>query len=144
MNLEDALRFAATIGRGTLATNKSDGRPQLSNVMFALGGDGVIRVSVTDSRAKTANMRRDARVSLHVTSPDFWSYAVIEGDSDLSPVAAVVDDAAVAELVQLYRALRGEHDDWDEYRRAMVADGRLVARIRPTRAYGVLPRRATA
>jgi PPOX class probable F420-dependent enzyme len=144
MDHEDALRFAATIGRGTLATNKSDGRPQLSNVMFAVRADGVVRVSVTDGRAKTANMRRDPRVSLHVTSPDFWSYAVIEGDSDLSPVAESADDAAVAELVELYRALRGEHDDWDEYRRTMVADRRLVARIRPTRAYGLLPRRVKA
>ena len=139
MNLDDALAYARHIKRGTLATLKADGRPQLSNVMFTVGDDGVIRISVTASRAKTANIRRDPRVSLHVTSPDFWSYAVIEAEADLSPVASSPDDATVDELVEYYRALQGEHSDWREYREAMVADERLVARLTPTRCYGALP-----
>ena len=49
------------------------------------------------------------------------------------------DDATADELVEYYRAVAGEHPDWDEYRRAMVDDQRLVVRIRPTRAYGMLP-----
>ena len=120
-------------------TIKADGRPQASNVMFAVGPDGIIRVSVTATRAKTANMRRDPRVSLHVTAPDFWSYAVIEADADLTQPAGSPDDATVDELVELYRALQGEHPDWAEYRQAMVADERIVARLFPTRAYGALP-----
>lgn len=139
MILEDALAYAAPIGRGALATMKANGRPQISNIMFAVGNDGVIRISVTASRIKTANMRRDPRVSLHVTAPDFWSYAVFEADADLSPVAADLDDATVDELVELYRALQGEHPDWSGYRASMVADGRLVARLRPTHCYGSLP-----
>ena len=47
-------------------------------------------------------------------------------------------DAAVEELVALYRSLSGEHSDWDDYRRAMVADRRVVLRLSPTRAYGAL------
>ena len=139
MDLSDALTYAAPIRRGVLATVKSDGRPQLSNIMFAVGADGVIRISVTDSRAKTANIRRDPRVSLHVTSGDFWSYAVIEGDAALSAVASEPDDDTVDQLVALYRDLGGDHPDWDEYRAAMVEDGRLVLSIRPSRAYGMLP-----
>lgn len=138
MDLTRALEFAAAAGRGVVVTIKRDGRPQLSNVLFAVGDDGLIRVSVTDGRAKTANLRRDPRVSLHVTAPDFWSYAVIEGVADLTPVAAATDDATVEELVALYRSMRGEHPDWDDYRRAMVADRRLVLRIRPEHAYGML------
>jgi len=142
MNLADALAYARPIHRGALATIKADGRPQLSNVMFAVGDDGVIRVSVTDSRAKTANMRRDPRVCLHVTARDFWSYVVVEADADLTAVATGPDDATVDELVDLYRALQGEHPDWSEYRASMVADGRLVARLTPTRCYGALPPRS--
>ena len=56
-----------------------------------------------------------------------------------TPVAADPGDATVEELVALYRSLSGEHPDWDEYRAAMVADGRLVVRLTPTRAYGMLP-----
>ena len=77
--------------------------------------------------------------SLHVTRDDFYAYAVIEGRAELTPVAADPDDATVDELVEYYRAVAGEHPDWDDYRRAMVADGRLVLRLHPERAYGMLP-----
>ena len=142
MELTEALAYAQPITRGVLATTKADGRPQLSNVMFAVADDGVIRVSVTASRAKTANMARDRRVSLHVTAPDFWSYVVIEADVALTPVAADPSDATVDELVELYRRMQGEHANWDEYRAAMVADGRLIARLTPTRCYGFVPQSA--
>jgi len=94
-------------------------------------------VSITADRAKYANLVRDPRVSLHVTAEDFWSYVVLEGDADLTPVAAAPDDATVEELIELYRAVNGEHPDWDDYRAAMVADRRVVLRLRPTHAYGM-------
>ena len=63
-----------------------------------------------------------------MTSPDFWSYIVLEGTAELSPVAAAPDDATVEELIVLFRAVQGkDHPDWDEYRQAMVDDKRLVA-----------------
>ena len=139
MELSDALAFTADHRHGVLTTQKRDGRPQLSNVTY-LVTDGVIKVSITADRAKYANLSRDPRASLHVTRDDFYAYAVLEGDVELSPVAADPNDATVDELVELYRALAGEHDDWDDYRRAMVADRRLVVRLRATRAYGMLTR----
>jgi PPOX class probable F420-dependent enzyme len=120
-----------------LTTIRRDGRPQSSNVIFHLGDEGIIRVSITDGRAKTANLRRDPRGAMHVTSDDFWSYVVIDGTAELTPVAAAPDDATVDELVELYRSMAGEHDDWDDYRRAMVNDRRLVLRLHPTSAYGM-------
>lgn len=138
MELNDALEFIRPRRHGVLVTIKQDGRPQLSNIGYALGDDGVIRVSVTDSRAKTANARRDPRVSLHVTRDDFYAYAVIEGRAELTPVAADPADATVDELVEQYRAIAGEHPDWEDFRRAMVADGRLVLRVHPERAHGML------
>lgn len=137
MDLDRALEYVTDRHVGVLLTLKGDGRPQASNIAYALGDDGLIRVSVTGGRAKTANARRDPRVSLHVTASDFWSYVVIEGEAELTSVAADPHDATVGELVELYRSLQGEHDDWDDYRRAMVDDGRLVLRLRPTAAYGM-------
>ena len=136
MEIDAALAYARQHKRGVLLTLKHDGRPQASNIMFAVGDDGLVRISATDGRAKTANARRDRRVSLHVTADDFWSYVVIDGDAEVTPTAASPDDATVDELVEVYRSLQGEHDDWDEYRRTMVADRRLVIRVRPTHAYG--------
>ncbi len=138
MELATALDFIRDQRQGILITLKSDGRPQSSNIAYALGDDGVIRISITDSRAKTANMRRDPRVSLHVNRSDFYAYAVIEAEAELMPVAAAVDDPTVDELVEYYRTVAGEHPNWDEYRQAMVDDGRLVLKLDPTRAYGMV------
>ena len=122
---------------GVLVTLKKDGRPQLSNVTFVYDeSTRYIRISATDSRAKTRNLRRDPRASFYVTTPDLGAYLVAEGDAELSPVAADPNDATVDELVEVYRAVSGEHPNWEEYRAAMVADGRLVIRLRADRAYG--------
>jgi len=139
MDLDTALDYARTHPRAVLITLKSDGRPQSSNVLQWTDADGIVHVSVTDTRVKVRNVRRDARVSIHVTADDFWSYAVLEGDAELTPAASSPDDATVDELVAYYRALNGEHPDWDDYRAAMVADQRLVLRLRPTHVYGMTP-----
>ncbi|SBT50069.1 PPOX class F420-dependent oxidoreductase [Micromonospora narathiwatensis] len=126
---------------GTLATIKRDGRPQLSNVVYSFDREqGLIRVSVTDGRAKTANLRRDPRASFQVSSQDGWAYAVAEARAELTPVAERPDDPTVEELVGIYRAVQGEHPDWDDFRRAMVAERRLVLRLHVERVYGMPPR----
>ncbi|WP_031476014.1 PPOX class F420-dependent oxidoreductase [Streptomyces bicolor] len=123
---------------GVLVTLKRDGRPQLSNVSHAYYPDErIIRVSITDDRAKTRNLRRDPRASYHVTSPDRSAYVVAEGTADLTPVARDPYDATVDELVRLYRDVLGEHPDWEDFRAAMVRDGRLVLRLRVERTYGI-------
>jgi PPOX class probable F420-dependent enzyme len=123
---------------GVLVTLKRDGRPQLSNVGHAYYPDErIIRVSITDDRAKTRNLRRDPRASYHVTSSDRWAYVVAEGTAELSPVAKDPYDATVEELVRLYRDVLGEHPDWEDFRAAMVRDGRLVLRLKVERAYGI-------
>jgi PPOX class probable F420-dependent enzyme len=137
MDLDTALDYARTHRRAVLITLKADGRPQSSNVLQWTDVDGVVRLSVTDTRAKVRNLRRDPRISLHVTADDFWSYVVLEGVADLAPVATSPSDAVVDELVAYYRALNGEHPDWDDYRAAMVADRRLVLRLRPSHVYGL-------
>ncbi len=137
MELSEALIFAAERRNGVLVTQKRDGRPQLSNIAHAVV-DGVIKISITADRAKYANLMRNPHASLYVTREDFWGYVVIDGDADLSAIATKPDDAGVDELVELYRTIAGEHPDWDDYRRAMVADQRVVVRLRPTHAYGML------
>ena len=131
------LAFVAENRWGVLATIKSDGRPQLSNVGYAYDAEAqLIRVSVTDSRAKTRNLRSDPRVTLHVASKDFWTWVAVEGTAELSPVAAEPHDDTVEELVTYYRGISGEHENWDDYRAAMVTDHRLVVRFRPEHTYG--------
>jgi PPOX class probable F420-dependent enzyme len=136
---EQMLDFLAANKWGVLATIKSDGRPQVSNVGYSYDPDArLIRVSVTADRAKTRNLERDPRVTLHVASKDFWTWIAVEGTAELTPVAADPHDATVAELITYYRGINGEHDDWDEYRAAMVADRRRVVRFHPDHVYGQL------
>jgi PPOX class probable F420-dependent enzyme len=137
MPAKDLERLIAESHGGALVALKRDGRPQLSNVTHTFDPETrLLRISTTADRAKVANLRRDPRASYYVTSADQWSYAVAEGTAELTPVAADPNDATVEELIDVYRAVAGEHPDWDEYRAAMVADRRLVIRLAVERVYG--------
>jgi PPOX class probable F420-dependent enzyme len=138
MELDQALGAARATHQSVLTTLKHDGKPQLSNVLHAVGEDGVIRVSTTADRAKYKNLRREPWAALKVDGESFWSYAVIEAEASTSEVASDPHDAATDELVELFRSISGEHSDWDDYRRAMVSEQRVVVRLTPTRAYGSL------
>ena len=143
MQIPDALDFVSTNRNGILIALKSDGRPQSSNIAYTMGaGDdaGKILISVTDGRAKTKNLRRDPRASLHVNRDDFWAYVVIEADVELTTVATTPGDGTVDQLVDYYRSVAGEHSNWEEYRQAMVDDARLILKLTPTHAYGMLNR----
>jgi PPOX class probable F420-dependent enzyme len=138
VELSSAVDFARTTRQSVLTTIRGNGRPQLSNVAHGVGDDGLIRISITATRAKYRNLSREPWAALHVTRPDFFAYVVLEGDVELSPVAARPDDSTVEELVGYYQAIVGEHDDWEAYRLAMVAERRVLVRFKPTRGYGML------
>ncbi|MDJ1137333.1 PPOX class F420-dependent oxidoreductase [Streptomyces iconiensis] len=138
---EALLALLSEHDRGVLATIRANGRPQLSNVNHTYDpATRLLRVSITEDRAKSRNLARDPRASFHVTSDDGWAWTVAEGTAELTPVAREPHDATVEELIEVFRAIQGEHPDWDEYRAAMVADGRQVVRLNVERAYGQ-PRR---
>ena len=133
MTMADDLRLFDLLAEnhlGTLSTLKRDGHAQLSNVLYAFDRDRrVIRISTRAMLAKVANIRRDPRVSLLTAASGGWSYAVAEGTASLSEVAAHPHDAVVEQLVDVYRAISGEHPDWDDYRAAMVRDKRVIMAI---------------
>lgn len=112
-----------------LITTRQDGRPQASPVTGGVDEQGRIVVSTYPERAKTHNARRDPRVSVVVLSDDFGgAWVQVDGDCE------VIDcPESVEPLVDYFRAVAGEHPDWDEYREAMVAQGKSLLRITPTR-----------
>jgi PPOX class probable F420-dependent enzyme len=138
VELSDALDLAKSRRLSVLVTIRANTRPQLSNVGHLVSEDGLIRISITADRAKYKNLLREPWAALHVAREDFYAYAVIEADAELSPVASEPDDNTVEELVSIYREIAGEHENWDEYRNAMVSERRVIARLRPTRAYGMI------
>ena len=138
MDLSDATAWAADRKHAVVITIRKDGRPQSSDVVYAVDGD-TFEISLTDDRAKTANMRRDPRVVLHLSEPTSWSYVSLDGTVELSSVTTEPGDATSDALCRLYGEIAGKpHDDWDEYRAAMVAEKRLLARFTPASAVGQL------
>src|SRR3954471_19664547 len=96
MTEDEARQFVGRHHQAVLATLKRDGRPQLSNIVYALDDDGRIKISTTRDRAKTHNLRRDPRVSLSVQGDTWQAYLVVEGR------AVVHDGDVVAGLRRLY------------------------------------------
>ena len=122
---------------GVLATIRSDGRPQLSPVTPWYDRDAdLLYVSMTEGRAKTANLRRDPRAALEVTSADGFAWATADGTVTLVGPGTDPTGPEVQVLVDYYRAAAGEHPDWDEYRSVMVADRRVLMVLAVERVYG--------
>ena len=122
---------------GVLATIKSDGLPQLSPVTpFYERDAGVIYVSMTEGRAKTANLRRDPRAAIEVTSSDGWAWATAEGPVTLTGPGYDPNGPEVEALVDYKPSAAGEHPDWDEYRSVMVSDRRVLMVMTVDRVYG--------
>jgi PPOX class probable F420-dependent enzyme len=138
MDLDRALAFAAGRRNALITTIRGDGRPQQSVIFYLLDGDR-FTISVTETRAKTKNLRRDPRAALFVPSDDVFVWAGFDGRVELSDVARSPDDVVVDKLVDYYRRGNGEHEDWDAFRRAMVEDQRLVATFVASSATGILP-----
>jgi PPOX class probable F420-dependent enzyme len=135
--MDALMTLVAERNQGVLATVSADGRPQLSSVTYDYDpARRLVRISSTGDRVKVRNLRRDARAVLHVASEDFTAWTAVEGTAVLSTVASAPGDAIVAELIEVYRAIEGEHPAWSDYRAAMVANQRLVIRFRVEHAYG--------
>jgi PPOX class probable F420-dependent enzyme len=117
--------FLASRHRGLLMTTRADGRPQASPVTCGVDPAGRVVISTYPERDKVRNIRRDPRVSICVLSDD-WNGPWVQVDG----TAEVLDlPAALEPLVEYYRCVAGEHPDWDEYRRAMLHQGKSLIRI---------------
>ena len=132
MDVDEGREFLREHHRAVLATFRADGRPQLSPVTVGVDEEGWAVISSRETAYKVRNLRRDPRASLCVINDGFFGpWAQVEG------TATVVSlPEAMEPLVGYYRRISGEHPDWDDYRRAMVRDQRLVLRLDVERVYG--------
>lgn len=130
MDLDAAREFLQENHRCVLSTRRSDGRPQMSPVVAAVDAGGRITISTREAAMKTRNARRDPAVSLCVMNDRFFgSWMQVDG------IAEIVElPEAMEGLLENYRTIAGEHEDWDEYRRAMERERRVLLAITPTHA----------
>jgi PPOX class probable F420-dependent enzyme len=129
VDLDGLLDFVRPRHQMVLMTTRADGRPQASPVTGGVDPRGRIVISTYPGRAKTVNARRDPRVGVLVLSDDFGgAWVQLDGDCEVIDLPDSVEP-----LVEYYRCISGEHPDWDEYRRAMVEQGKCLLRVTPTR-----------
>ncbi|MFF2508911.1 PPOX class F420-dependent oxidoreductase [Streptomyces sp. NPDC058067] len=129
VSLDELLDFVRPRHRALLLTARADGTPQASPLTCGVDDAGRIVVSTYPERAKTRNARRNPRVSVVVLSDD-WNGPWVQVDG----TAEVIDSPdSVEPLVEYFRNISGEHPDWDEYRAAMVEQGKSLIRITPER-----------
>ncbi len=127
---DQARAFIARHHNAVLATIKRDGRPQLSNISYALDDDGLIKISTSRTRAKIHNLRRDPRASLSVQGDNWHQYLVVDGTAELQ------ENDPIPALKDLYQLIRGgPHPNWAEFDAAMIRDERVVMCISIQRLY---------
>ncbi|WP_406124639.1 PPOX class F420-dependent oxidoreductase [Streptomyces sp. NBC_00989] len=127
VSLDELLDFVRPRHRALLLTRRADGSAQASPLTCGVDDSGRIVVSTYPERAKTRNAKRDPRVSIVVLS-DEWNDPWVQIDG----TAEVIDSPeSVEALVEYFRNISGEHPDWDEYRAAMVKQGKSIIRITP-------------
>ncbi|MGI8940051.1 MAG: PPOX class F420-dependent oxidoreductase [Iamia sp.] len=141
---EGMLEFIRPRHRMVLSTRRRDGAAQMSPVAGGVDDEGRIVIATYPERDKVANLRRDAQASVMVLSDEFnGAWIQIDGTAEVLDLPE-----ALAPLVDYFRAISGEHDDWDEYREAMTRQGKSLVRITPERwspiATGGFPPRLAA
>lgn len=137
MELEEAAAHLRRYPQAVLAVVDDAGWPHVTRVVQHYDGE-TCRISLTDGRVKTAHLRERPRATLHVRGDDDWHWVSVVADAELSPVTSAPDDDVADELLAVYEAIAGPHDDPAAFREAMVADQRLVLTLRPRRVYGQL------
>ncbi len=129
MEIDEARAFLREHHRAVLATFRTDGRPQMSPVSVGVDGQGRAVVSTRETAYKIRNVRRDPRVSICALSEDFWKWIQVDGTGSVVSLPEAMEP-----LVEYYRDISGEHPDWDDYRRAMQEQRRVVLRVDIERA----------
>ena len=130
MDLDRAREYVRANHRAVLATMRRDGSPQLSPVSATVDQAGRVVVSSRETAIKTKNLRRDPRAWLCVMSDRFWGpWVQVEGQVEIVSLPAAMEP-----LVDYYRSVAGEHEDWGEYRAAMEREQRVLLRLELTRA----------
>ena len=124
---------------GVLATIRSDGRPQLSNIGYRYDpATRTARIIAATFRAKARNLARDPRASLHVSNDGFSLWLVADGTVELSEPARDLSDPVGQELLGMYGALSPDIDQ--DALAAHLEDypilDRLIIRLHVDRIYG--------
>ncbi|MFB7507046.1 PPOX class F420-dependent oxidoreductase [Streptomyces broussonetiae] len=121
---------------GTLASVKRSGHPHLTTMLYHWDAEArIVRFSTTADRVKVQHLRRDPRAALHVQGDDVWSFAVAEGEAEISETTTVPGDPVGRELLGMIPEAAKPEDE-DAFLQQLVAERRVVIRLKVDRLYG--------
>jgi len=130
VDIDDAREYVRANSHAVLSTVRRDGTPQMSPVAAAVDDQGRVVVSSRETAFKTKNLRRDPRAWLCAFRDRFYGrWVQLEGSVEVLSLPEALEP-----LVDYYRAVAGEHENWDDYRAAMVAEQRCLLRMTVLRA----------
>jgi PPOX class probable F420-dependent enzyme len=130
MDRHDAREFVTTNHHAVMVTRRSDGGLQTSPVLAGVDDEGLV-ISSRETAFKTQNLRQDPRVTLCILNDGFFGrWIQVEGTATIVSLPDAMEG-----LVDYYRRISGEHPDWDDYRRAMKEEKRVLIRV-PIEAAG--------
>ncbi len=129
MDLDQARDFVRSHHRAVLATRSHD-RIHQSPVLVGVDDEGRLTVSSRETAYKTKHLRADPWVQVCVFSDGFFGkWVYVEGEAEVVSLPEAMEP-----LVEYYRGISGEADDWDDYRAGMERERRVILRITPQRA----------
>jgi PPOX class probable F420-dependent enzyme len=129
VTLDELLDFVRPRHHALVITARTDGQPQASPVTCGVDAEGRLVIATYPERAKTHNARRNRQVSVVVLSDDFGGpWVQVDGRAEVLDVPEAIEP-----LVDYFRSISGEHPDWDEYRQAMMQQGKSLLRVTPVR-----------
>jgi PPOX class probable F420-dependent enzyme len=131
VNLDEARDYLRSHHRAVLATMRRDGTPQMSPVGVTVDGAGRVVISSRETAVKVKNLRRDPRAWVCAFPDGFYGERFVQVEGTVSILSL---PEAMEPLVDYYRSIAGEHDDWDDYRAAMQKEQRVLIQLDLTRA----------
>jgi PPOX class probable F420-dependent enzyme len=129
MDIDSARDFVRAHHRAVLATRSRRGIQQ-SPVLVGVDEEGRLTVSSRETAFKTRHLRADPWAQLCVLPDGFFGdWVYVEGEAEVVSLPEAMEP-----LVEYYRGISGEAEDWDDYRAGMERERRVIIRVTPLRA----------
>ena len=126
MDLVTAKKFLQDNHRACIAVRQIDGLPQMTFVTPGIDAEGRVIITSRGTTYKIKHIRRDPRVSMLIFGEQYSGskFVQIHGAAEIIELPQAMDI-----LIYWYKQVRGEHKNWDEYKKQMADEKRVIIRV---------------
>jgi PPOX class probable F420-dependent enzyme len=126
MEISEARKFLQNNHRACIAVRQTDGWPQMTLVTPGIDPEGRVIITSRGTTYKVRHIRRDPRVSMLVFGEQYSGskFVQVHGRAEIIDLPEAMDM-----LILWYKQVRGEHKNWDDYRKRMEDEKRVIIRV---------------